>query len=85
MLPSVAQVACDCHAVIIGVSTQAAYLAVILLRAVQDRYAMTVMDDRTVEWRRRWCIVVTGDSRNREGGVCHAIASQKVRFEGWFR
>ena len=75
MVPLVAVVACDGVAIVVVVSAKAADLAVILLRAVHVRQAITVgVGERDTVRDRYVSGVVPVDSRGRVEVVGHAIA-----------
>lgn len=83
MLPSVASVACDCPAIVVGVAANAADLAVVLGHAgLCGSMVVLLVVERMI--RRRKSIVGevrTVDSLDRVRGVCHAILSVEKVLE----
>ena len=82
MLPFVAEIACDGQAVVLFVAAHANYLVVVVLRQAGHWGDMAVMSDSGAVDERMMGEGVTMSSRDRVGGLCHAIATEEVRIEG---
>ena len=85
VIPLVTVIACDSVAIIVVVPAEATDLAVVLLRAVYMRRAMTVsLRERKAIRDRSVSRVVPVDNRGRIEIVCHAIAPVEERVVGDF-